>query len=55
MLDCITLANRIRMGNQGEPMGLAIIPEPSIDEVEGAGEASVTLRLGRWFVTNGQK
>jgi dCTP deaminase len=51
MLDCITLANRIRMGNQGEPMGLAIIPEPSIDEVEDAGEASVTLRLGRWFVT----
>ena len=51
MLDCVTLANRIRMGNQGEPMGLAIIPEPSIDEVEDAGEASVTLRLGRWFVT----
>jgi dCTP deaminase len=51
MLDCVTLANRIRAGNQGNPLGLAIIPEPNIDEVENAGEASVTLRLGRWFVT----
>ena len=47
MLDCVTLANRIRLGNQGEPSGLAIVPEPSTDEVENTGEECVTLRVDR--------
>jgi dCTP deaminase len=51
MLDCVALAKRIESGNNGEPNGLSIIPEPEIGEVETSGDASVTLRLGRWFIT----
>jgi dCTP deaminase len=51
LLDCVTLAQQIRMGNKGEPSGFAIIPEPNTEELEHSGEAAVTLRLGRWFVT----
>ena len=51
MLDCIALAKRLRSGNDADPEGLAIVPEPNIDEIETGGEASVTLRLGRWFVS----
>lgn len=47
MLDCKTLAKRIRAGNNGDCDGLSIIPEPEIDAIETGGEASVTLRLGR--------
>lgn len=50
MLDCKELARRIRLGNQADQLGLSIIPEPQIDDLEKSGEASVTLRLGRWFV-----
>jgi dCTP deaminase len=51
MLDCNTLAKFIRAGNNGDCDGLSIIPEPEIGAVETSGEASVTLRLGRWFIT----
>jgi dCTP deaminase len=51
MLDCNTLAKFIRAGNNGDCGGLSIIPEPEIGAIETSGEASVTLRLGRWFIT----
>lgn len=51
MLDCAELAKTLRWGNDADPLGLAIVPEPNIDEIEVGGEASVTLRLGRWFVS----
>lgn len=51
MLDCNTLAKFIRAGNNGDCDGLSIIPEPEIGTIETSGEASVTLRLGRWFIT----
>lgn len=34
----------------GDPAGIAIIPEPSLEDLRLSGEASVTLRLGRWFL-----
>jgi dCTP deaminase len=50
MLDCAELARRIRLGNDADPIGLSVIPEPNVLEIERSGEASITLRLGRWFV-----
>ena len=50
MLDCIELASKIRLGNEADPNGLCIVPEPDLVEIERSGEASVTLRLGRWFI-----
>jgi len=49
MRDCTELAKLIKLGNAGEAGGLSVIPEPDISEIEQSGEASVTLRLGRWF------
>jgi dCTP deaminase len=43
------LAAEIARGNGGDPQGVAIIPEPSLEELEHSGEASISLRLGRWF------
>ncbi|MGH6849675.1 MAG: dCTP deaminase [Methylocella sp.] len=51
MLDCNTLAKFVRDGNNGDCDGLSIIPDPEIGTIETSGEASVTLRLGRWFIT----
>jgi dCTP deaminase len=51
MLDCNELARRLRLGSEANPAGLSIVPGPQIDEIERSGEASVTLRLGRWFVS----
>jgi dCTP deaminase len=50
MLDCIELARRIRLGNEADLSGLTIVPEPDIVEIERGGEASITLRMGRWFM-----
>jgi dCTP deaminase len=50
MLNCVELAEKIRIGNTGNANGLSVIPEPPLAEIEKSGEASVTLRLGRWFV-----
>ncbi len=50
MLDCEELARLIEAGNRGDPGGLGVIPEPSLTDLKVSGEASVTLRLGRWFV-----
>jgi dCTP deaminase len=51
MLDCESLALKIEAGNAGGEEGLSIIPEPDIDELKHSGDASVTLRLGRWFIS----
>jgi dCTP deaminase len=51
MLDCVDLAKRLRLGNDASDDGLCIVPEPDITEIEKSGEASVTLRLGRWFIS----
>src|SRR6266576_3553968 len=50
MLDCSELARRIRLGNDADPAGLSVVPEPNVPEIERSGEASITLRLGRWFL-----
>jgi dCTP deaminase len=50
MLDCAELARRIQLGSTAENNGLTIVPQPDISTIEKSGEASVTLRLGRWFI-----
>ena len=50
MLSCVELAEKIRLGNQGDGSGLVVIPEPPLNELATSGEASITLRLGRWFL-----
>lgn len=50
MLDCIELSRLIELGNQANPAGLSVVPEPDLDEVKSSGEASITLRLGRWLI-----
>lgn len=50
MLDCVELAKCIRLGNDASPSGLSVVPEPNVAEIEKSGEASITLRLGRWFL-----
>jgi dCTP deaminase len=51
MLDCADLAKRLRLGNEADINGLSVVPEPDIAEIATSGEASVTLRLGRWFIS----
>ncbi len=45
------LAEEIRRGNEADANGIAIVPAPDLIQLEQSGEASVSLRLGRWFVT----
>jgi dCTP deaminase len=45
------LVEEIRKGNTGNSEGIAVVPEPDLRDLERSGEASVNLRLGRWFLT----
>jgi dCTP deaminase len=51
LLSAKRLAEEIRRGNESDPNGIAIVPAPDLTQLERIGEASVNLRLGRWFVT----
>ena len=54
ILSADRLAELISAGNDGRlnnGEGLSVIPEPDLNSLKGAGEASVPLRLGRWFLT----
>jgi len=51
LLSAKRLADEIRHGNEGASNGITIVPAPNLAQLEQAGEASVNLRLGRWFVT----
>jgi dCTP deaminase len=51
LLGAKKLADEIGRGNDGDPNGIAIVPAPDLVELEQSGEASVNLRLGRWFLT----
>lgn len=42
------------MGKKGDPQGLVVIPFPDASVVEKQGEASLSLRLGRWFLSTKQ-
>ncbi|WP_442753339.1 dCTP deaminase [Methylocystis sp. JAN1] len=48
------LSELIRRGNDCRPDGIALIPEPNLPTVADSGEASISLRLGRWFVSTRQ-
>jgi dCTP deaminase len=45
------LCEQIRLGNDGDQNGIAVVPSPNLSTLEQGGEASVNLRLGRWFLT----
>jgi len=45
------LAEEIRRGSRVDDQGIAIVPMPDIEKAERDGEASINLRLGRWFVS----
>jgi dCTP deaminase len=51
ILSAAKLCEEIRRGNASQPDGIAVVPMPDLESVERSGEASVSLRLGRWFVT----
>ena len=51
ILSAAKLCESIRRGNDDPHNGLAVIPCPDLKEIESSGEASVSLRLGRWFIT----
>lgn len=51
VLSAKRLCEEIKRGNDCEPEGIAVIPSPDFREIEKKGEASVNLRLGRWFLT----
>ncbi len=45
------LCDEIRRGNNCEADGIAVVPTPDLSKVLASGEASINLRLGRWFLT----
>lgn len=51
VLSAKKLSDEIRLGTECDANGIAIIPTPDLRALEKEGEASVNLRLGRWFLT----
>jgi dCTP deaminase len=51
ILTANALAQEIKKGNEGNIDGISVIPEPNLKDLVERGEASVSLRLGRWFLT----
>ena len=51
ILSAKELNHQITRGNNGEESGIAIVPPPDIKKLVDSGEASINLRLGRWFLT----
>ncbi len=45
------LAAELKLGAACDPDGIAVVPTPDPDKIALSGEASITLRLGRWFLT----
>lgn len=41
----------VRAGNSGDRQGISVIPSPDVDELDQSGEAAISLRLGRWFLS----
>src|SRR4051794_2075082 len=51
ILSAKKLCSEIRLGLRGDESGIVVVPTPDLAKVDASGEASVSLRLGRWFVT----
>lgn len=45
------IAELVRLGEAGDPLGINLVPCPDIGQIDTSGEASITLRLGRWFLS----
>jgi dCTP deaminase len=45
------IAELVSKGEAGEPLGINIVPSPNVDEISKSGESSISLRLGRWFLS----
>jgi dCTP deaminase len=50
MLNSEKLSQKIKIGNQPNLRGLTIVPQPDLENIAKSGEASVSMRLGRWFL-----
>jgi dCTP deaminase len=51
ILSAAKLCEEIRRGNESQLDGIAVVPVPDLEMVKRSGEASISLRLGRWFMT----
>jgi dCTP deaminase len=51
VLSASLLSDEIAKGNECHEDGIAIVPSPDLLALKNGGEASVNLRLGRWFLT----
>lgn len=51
VLGAKSIRREVDKGNRGDQTGISIVPSPDTTMLEEAGEASVSLRLGRWFLT----
>ncbi len=51
VLSAKKLCDEITRGNECDPGGIAVVPTPDLSALKENGEASVNLRLGRWFLT----
>lgn len=51
VLSAKKICEQIRLGNDCDSEGIAVVPCPNLTALERSGEASVSLRLGRWFVS----
>jgi len=45
------IADLIRQGSENDRNGISITPEPDVPKIRTSGESSVSLRLGRWFLS----
>lgn len=51
VLSAKAICTGIISGNACDPGGIGVVPNPDLDMIERNGEASISLRLGRWFLT----
>lgn len=51
MLSGHEICKEVKSGNSADPESIAVVPNPDLKALELSGESSVTLRLGRWFLT----
>jgi dCTP deaminase len=51
VLSAKAICQEIIAGNACDPSGIAVVPCPDLEAIQRNGEASISLRLGRWFLT----
>ncbi len=51
ILGADSISDLIKKGNGGNGNGITVVPKPDLSKLKEVGEASLNLRLGRWFLT----